>query len=413
MAALIRSHQLQFVVQPSSIRIFPDNEFRQAGARVDERLDRCGVVLAVKEIPQQLFRKGVTYVFFSHTIKGQPYNMDMLRRLIELKCNLIDYERILNDAGQRLIFFGRHAGMAGMIDTLWGLGQRLRHENVTPNPLCDVKLAHQYADLNAAIDHLRQISGHIRREGFADPLAPLFIGVAGYGNVSAGAQEILDCLPVEPLEPEALAIFYAHQLFDRNKIYKVVFREEHMVTPTSTDEDFDLNEYYTRPERYRSVFDAYLPYLTVLMNCIYWDTPYPRLITKASLKTLYAAGGWVRLKAIGDISCDIEGAIEFTAKVTEPDNPVYVYEPESGQILDGVQGNGPLIMAVDNLPCEFPRESSADFSHALAPFLPALAAADYTLPFEQLNLPSAIKDALLIYQGNFTPDYQFMEAFLK
>lgn len=411
MADLVRGDGLRFVVQPSSLRAFPDQVFREAGARVAEPLDACGVVLAVKEIPPHLFREGATYVFFTHTVKGQPYNMAMLRRLLALKCNVIDYERIVDDAGRRLIFFGRHAGLAGMIDTLWGLGRRLAHEGVTPNPLVRVKRAHQYADLEAAFDALREIGEEIAREGLPEPLAPFVVGFAGYGNVSAGAQEMLDCLPVETVAPQDLAGLTAGGAPAKDKLYKVIFREEHMARPLDGGV-FEMQDYYRHPERYRAAFDAFLPYLTVLMNCIYWDRPYPRLVTKAALKEQMASGG-LRLKAIGDISCDIEGAVEATVKATEPDSPVYVYEPEHDRAVDGVRGRGPVIMAVDNLPCEFSREASVDFSRALKPFLPALAAADYDVPLEDLALPPEIKGALIVYQGRFTPSYQFMEAFVR
>jgi alanine dehydrogenase len=153
--------------------------------------------------------------------------------------------------------------------------------------------------------------------------------------------------------------------------------------------------------------------MNVLVNCIYWDTPYPRLITKASIKSLYAGPKPPRLKVVGDISCDIEGSIEFTLKATEPDNPVFVYNPEKNTMEDGVAGNGPVVMSVDNLPCEISRESSEHFSKALLPFLPAIAEADYTVPFETLALPPEIKSAMLVHQGKFTPDYKFMEKFLK
>jgi alpha-aminoadipic semialdehyde synthase len=411
LADLIRAAGLRFVVQPSSLRAFPDRDFREAGAQLAESLDACGVVLAVKEIPAHLFREAVTYVFFTHTVKGQPYNMAMLRRLLELKCNVIDYERILDEAGRRLIFFGRHAGLAGMIDTLWGLGRRLDHEWVSPNPLAAVQKAHQYADLDAAFDALRRIGAQIAAHGLPAALKPLVVGFAGYGNVSAGAQEMLACLPIETVQPEDLASLQVRHAHAGNTLYKVVFREEHMAQPLDGGA-FDLEAYYRHPERFRAAFANYLPYLTVLMNCIYWDRPYPRLVTKAALEEQWAAGGEWRLKVIGDISCDIEGAIEATVKATPPDNPVYVYEPEHGRAVDGVRGRGPVIMAVDNLPCEFSREASVDFSRALKPFLPALAAADYRVPLEDLALPPEIKGALIVYQGRFTPAYHFMEAFV-
>lgn len=403
---------VQFKVQSSPTRFFADAAFKKAGAEVVDHLDDCPIILAVKEIPQRLFREGGTYMFFSHTVKGQPYNMEMLRNLLDLKCNLIDYERIVDADGRRLIFFGRHAGLAGMIDTLWGLGQRLIHEGHHDHPLAEIKLSYQYTNLAEAKEHFQQIAQQIRDRGLSFTQGPLVIGFTGYGNVSAGAQEMLECLPVKTIEPEALSSFMAGKTFTDNTIYKVIFREEHLVKPVDEASSFDLQEYYTHPQRYCSNFASYLPHLTVLMNCIYWDTPYPRLLTNTYLKNNYQKETF-RLKAIGDISCDINGAVECTVKATSPDNPVFVYEPSSEQIVDGVKGDGPLVMAVDNLPCEFPGEASEGFSSALAPFIPALAQANYTVPFAQLDLPPEIKGAMLVYQGKFTPDYKFMEKFIN
>jgi len=117
-------------VQPSKIRIFPDEEYKKVGAIIQEDLSECPVVFGVKEMPSSFFLPGKTYVFFSHVIKGQLYNMPMLQCLMDLKCNLIDYEKIENEKGQRLIFFGRHAGVAGMVDSLWAYGQHLKYEGV-------------------------------------------------------------------------------------------------------------------------------------------------------------------------------------------------------------------------------------------------------------------------------------------
>ena len=116
-ARLTSSGAAEIVVQPSPQRVFSDNEYLRAGARVDEDLGACDIVLAVKEIPPELFRPGGSYAFFSHTIKGQAHNMGMLRRLMELECQLMDYERIADDRGRRLIFFSRFAGLAGAVDT--------------------------------------------------------------------------------------------------------------------------------------------------------------------------------------------------------------------------------------------------------------------------------------------------------
>src|ERR1051326_8294500 len=152
-ASLVRQG-LQIVVQPSSIRIFKDEEYRQAGATVEEDLTGCHVIFAVKEIPGDFFRYGGVYMFFSHTFKGQPYNMPMLRKMIECRATLIDYEKVTDDQNRRLIFFGNYAGTAGMFETFYTLGKRLAWEGIA-NPFSDLKRPVEYSGLDEAKAALR------------------------------------------------------------------------------------------------------------------------------------------------------------------------------------------------------------------------------------------------------------------
>ncbi len=404
---LRETHGFEVVVQPSAIRVFSESEFRDAGARVDEDLSPCDVVIAVKEVPPHLILPGKTYIFFAHVIKGQPYNMPMLRRLLELGCTLIDYEKVTDEKGRRLIFFGRHAGQAGMLDTLWALGRRLEWEGFD-TPFSLIEQAHAYSDLASAKAAVREAGARIRRDGLPRELVPLVVGFSGYGNVSQGAQDVFDELPFVDVAPAELAALFAGES-DPHTLYKVVFKEEHMVEPVSPTDSFDLQDYYQHPEKYRSCFDDHLPYLTVLVNGIYWDKRYPRLVTKAYLREHLAE---LRLRVIGDISCDIEGSVECTVRSTDPGNPVYVYNPYTETTVDGYEGEGVVILAVDILPSELPREASLYFSRVLRDFLPAIVAADYTVPFEQLALPPEIKRAVIVYQGKLTPDYEYIGEYL-
>jgi len=147
------------------------------------------------------------------------------------------------------------------------------------------------------------------------------------------------------------------------------------------------------------------------VNCIYWEPKYPRLVTVKAAKALYA-DGQPKLRVIGDISCDVEGGIEITVKATEPDDPIYVYDPETGTIRSGVEGNGPVMMAVDILPSELPREASAYFSNILKEFVPNLVAADYSADFEDLDLPAPLKRAVICHRGKLAPDYQYIQKHL-
>ncbi len=400
-------HDINAIVQPSPIRIFTDAEYTQHGAQVSEDISSCPVVFAVKEIPNAFFQPGKTYVFFSHTIKGQAYNMPMLQKILDLGCTLIDYERIADSKGRRLVFFGRYAGLAGMVDTLWAFGKRLHSQNIN-TPFNNIKQTIEYPGLPEIQTHLKHIGALIEKQGLPKSITPLVVGFAGYGNVSQGAQEILDLLPVKEIDPRQLTEISEKP--SDNVIYKAVFKEKHMVEPISTEDTFDLQDYYQNPQVYRSVFPHYLPRLSILMNCIYWDERYPRLFTKEFLKENFT--GQMKLQVVGDISVDINGAIEFTEKSTTPDNPVFVYNPHRDDIIDGYKENGIAVMAVDNLPCELPRESSQAFSKSLEPFIPAIVKADYTVEFTQLDLPPEIKNAVIVHQGKLTPQYTHLEQYL-
>jgi alpha-aminoadipic semialdehyde synthase len=160
------------------------------------------------------------------------------------------------------------------------------------------------------------------------------------------------------------------------------------------------------------VFARYLPKLTVLLNCNYWDQRYPRLVTTADLRELYGGDQPARLKVIGDLACDIGGAVECTVKATDPGDPVYTYDPLSGAVARGVEGPGPVVLAVDILPAELPRDASNAFSYTLAPFLEALGDADFQRPLEELKLPPEMRRAVILHRGRFTPEFARLEAFL-
>jgi len=409
LASLSACAELEFLVQSSDKRAFADDEYRDAGLEVGESLETCPLIIGLKEIPVDVLEQGKPYVFFSHVIKGQPANMPMLQQALDFGCTILDYEKIADDDGRRLIFFGNYAGLAGAIDTLWALGQRLAWEGIE-TPLAEIRQASTYADLAAAKAAIVAAGEQIASEGLPEAISPLVIGVAGYGNVSKGAQEILDLLPITELPASALLAGDLHTE-PGCPIVKVVFREEDTVLPLTDGKVFELQEYYDYPERYRAAFPRYLPHLHALVNCIYWEPKYPRLVTKEQIRALYT-DGQPTLRVIGDISCDVEGAVEVTVKATEPDDPIYVYDPEIGSIASGVEGRGPVMMAVDILPTELPRESSAYFSNILKMFVPAIGGADYGVAFEALDLPPELKRAVICHQGGLTPDYQYIAKHL-
>jgi alpha-aminoadipic semialdehyde synthase len=401
---------IQTLIQPSTIRAYTNDQYLNVGAEVVEDIQEANTIFAVKEIPLHFYRKGKTYIFFSHTIKGQAYNMPLLKKMMELKCNLIDYERIVDESNRRLIFFGKYAGIAGMVETLHALGQKLKLKGYN-TPFEKIKQAYQYDTIEEAKDVLVSIGNEIKSDGIPKELQPLVVGFAGYGNVSKGAQEILDILPVKELKPDEL-VNLNHFSKDELSInlFKVVFKEEDLAKPKTGN--FNLQDYYDHPENYESKFEEYLSNLSVIVNCIYWTDRYPRLVTKNYLMTDAEKTSTQRLIVIGDISVDINGAIEITHKATDPGNAFFTYYQSSDTFEDGVQKNGITIMAVDNLPCEFPKESSKEFSSVLKNFVPEIVKQDFNKPFEELSLSHPIKKALILQNGELTKDYLYLKKYL-
>ncbi|MGE5341043.1 MAG: bifunctional lysine ketoglutarate reductase /saccharopine dehydrogenase family protein [Candidatus Omnitrophota bacterium] len=409
---LKEKYGIKTIIQPSAIRIFTDEEYARAGAEINEDLSEAPVILAVKEIPIPYFQKDKTYIFFSHTIKGQDYNMSMLKHMMALKCNLIDYERVVNEKNQRLIFFGKYAGMAGMVDTLHAFGQKLKLQGYD-TPLERVKSAYEYADLNAALKAIREIGEEINENGFPIELCPLVFGFTGYGHVSQGAQEVFNLLPHKVLSAQMLPEMYDNFTSDNFNFYKIVFNEDDMVRPKDGEAPFELTDYYQHPEKYESRFENYLPYLNVLVNGIYWTEAYPRFVTKEYLRNESILRSNLNLQVIGDITCDINGSIQITYKSTKPDQPTYTYHPQDDRFEEGVQRTGIAVMAVDNLPCEFSKESSEAFSAVLKNYVSELASANFSDSIESLQLPDPLKRALVLHQGELTHDYQYMKEYIK
>lgn len=402
---------IEFEVVKSAKRIFKDAEFTDAGATLVEEVSDAQVVLGVKEMPIGYFKEGKAYIFFSHTIKGQPYNMPLLRDMMSSKITLVDYEKIADEKGRRLIFFGRFAGLAGMINSFWSLGQRLKVKGIETS-FTKLKQTHYYNSLDEVKEVVSEIGNDINKNGVHTDIHPLVVGITGYGNVSKGAQEILNLLPVEYIKPEELSTLKERNDLSNKKVYAVVFEEKHISKPIDSKKEFVLDEYYNNPELFENQFEQYVPHLTILMNCMYWDDKYPRIITKDFLEKLYS-NGEPKLKVIGDVTCDPDGSIECTHKGTEIEDPVFVYDPFSRKPTMGFEGDGLLIMAVDILPSELPRESSQTFSDALLGFMPEICSADYNADFADLKLPVEIKRATILHKGELTPDYKYLEEFLK
>jgi len=407
---ILQKHGVQVLVETSAKRCFSDSDYADAGAKICQGMNEGDVILGVKEIPLTKLLPRKAYLFFSHTVKGQSQNMPMLKRIIELQATLIDYERICDRQGRRLIFFGPMAGSAGAIDIFHLLGRYWDYQGLK-TPFLECRKALDCLSLEEAKEHFRVVGKMIGGGAIPARLAPLVVGVLGYGQVSQGAQAVLESFPLERLGPDQLPELIKAGEGRQDRIYLSVFREEDLVRPLGTSE-FVLEDYYQHPENYESKFAAYLPFITVLVNGIYWDSRYPRFVTWSELQDLASSGGPNRLAGIADITCDVGGSIECNVKATDSGSPSYLCDPIGRKDVDGHRGEGILMLAVDNLPAELPLDSSDFFSTQLREFIPALLEADYSDSLAGSGLPAELQNAVVVYNGELTAQYRYLERYL-
>lgn len=417
-AALTPEHVKDIVEQGVSVlvepadeqRVFTPEEYEKSGAVMDRNLDDCSIIFGVKEVPIKDLIPNKPLVFFSHTIKGQDYNMPLLQAILDKNVTLMDYELVKNDKGFRIIFFGKFAGYAGVIDSLWLMGKRLKHEGLQTT-FDKIKQATEYNMLSDAEIALKEVGEEIKKNGLPEEIVPFITGFTGYGNVSKGAQELYDLLPHVEIPPSELENFMKKGEFSNKVVYKVEYKEEDMYVLPSV-EKFSFDHFVKNPNEYSSIMNKHIPNLSMLVNGIYWEERFPKHITKQNMKEYYETSENQKLKVIGDITCDIEGSVEMTMKATPSSNPAFVYEPLTGEVKDGVEGNGPVILAVDKLPAELPRQASKMFGDALLPFVKDLANADFSLDFEDLKIPLEFKNAIITHKGKLTPNFEYLKEYL-
>lgn len=398
-------------------RAHMDAQFREAGARVQEDISGARVVFGLKEIGIESIQPDRVYYCFSHTHKGQQKNRKMLQAFVDGRCTLLDYELMVNATGTRTVTaFTYFAGYAGMIDTLWVMAKRL-HGRGIHHPFAAVSQAVNH-DLDVFKGILKEVGEEITAHGTPTELPPLITVFLGDGKTSKGAQDIYNILPAVEIAPEEIAEVYATG--DRSKVYSCVMQIGHMFQPhgdarLSMEEwtEMDLAArraaYMAKPGDFESALAPYLPYVSLLMNCTLWAPKYPRTLTSAMMKDLWLQNH--NLVVIGDISCDPNGSVEFSME-TWIDNPVFIYAPESGGSSLGMEGEGVAVMAVTNLPCEFSRDSSEQFSQDLSHLLHSAVGADYDGKLEDSGLDPELQRSVILWKGEFTPAYAYMADFL-
>lgn len=399
-------------------RAFQDEDYIKAGAVINEDLSGADVIFGLKEINVSKILHGKAYYFFSHTHKGQIKNRGMLKALIERKNTVVDYELIRDDKNHRLITaFTYNAGYAGMVDTLWTLGKRLKAKGIK-NLFEQIPQSIEVEDLRKIKEIIREAGKQIEKEGTPKEIPPVITAFLGKGKTSKGAQMIYDLLPVQEIKSSEIKSIYKKG--SRNKMYKLVLGKDE-IYKLKPGEGIDMEEYKNLnkrerehhymmyPEFYESDLNKILPFAALLMNCVVWSPKFPRSVTKELMKTVFF--DHKTLKVIGDITCDPNGSIEFS-KETWIDNPVYIYNPFSETLRDGFDGEGVAVMAVTNLPCEFSTDASIEFGNNLSPYLKGIIDADYSGSLENSNLPPEIKKGVILWKGEFTDEFFYMKRYV-
>jgi alpha-aminoadipic semialdehyde synthase len=394
-------------VASNSLRIYKDSQYLRSGAKIVSKFQKANLLVGIKEPPIDTLIPNSVYMIFSHTTKGQKYNRKLLAAFLKKKITLIDYEHITGSLGERLVYFGRYAGMCGMIDTLHVFGRKLKLQGI-PNPFSDLKNAVYYGNYGSAKIALDRVVEKIQKKGLGKKLVPFVVGILGHGNVSRGAQEVLEHIGAVDIHPKDIALLAQNRTPHKKTIYKLVFQREEKLR-SKNGRNFYFEEYLNYPERFESNLDKFLPFLNILINASYWDKRYPRLLPEVMLRKLYNAKPDFHLSVIGDLTCDIKGTIEITRRVTAPSEPAFVYDPVSRKINNDLSHSGIAVMAIDNLPCEFPRESSMEFAEQIRDYVYQLAAHGAINVTNHNALPGVIRNATVTQNGRLTRRFKYLK----
>lgn len=410
---------VKVIVQPSNRRAFALQEYENRGAIVQEDISDAPVIIGVKTVPIENLIPNKTYVFFSHTIKAQEANMPLLDDILNKNIRLIDYEKMMNSEGRRMVAFGKYAGVAGMINILHGLGLRLLalgHHT----PFMHIGPPHNYRSSYVAQAAIRDAGYEIALGLMPKSIGPLTFVFTGTGNVSQGAQEILRNLPHEYVSVEHLPKVAKHGSL--NKVYAcVVDKEDNLVR--KLDGGYDADEFNQFPEKYASTFSQKIaPYASVIVNGIYYAPGAPRLITIPDAKTLLRhqptpylekSPGCPhlphRLLAICDISADPGGSIQFMTECTTINHPFELYDAEQHVEHESFSGDGVLVCSIDNMPAQLPRESTEFFGDLLMPHIHEILKSDARTPFEEFKADDVVRNAVITSNGRLTPNFEYIK----
>ncbi|XP_034983008.1 alpha-aminoadipic semialdehyde synthase, mitochondrial [Zootoca vivipara] len=406
------------LVQPSNRRSIHEKDYVKAGGIIQEDISEACLIVGVKRPPEDKLIPNKNYAFFSHTIKAQEANMPLLDEILSKNIRLIDYEKMVDHRGVRVVAFGKWAGVAGMINILHGMGLRflaLGHHT----PFMHIGMAHNYRNSSQAVQAVRDAGYEISLGLMPKSIGPITFVFTGTGNVSKGAQEMFNALPCEFVEPHELK--EVSRTGDLRKVYGTVLSRHHHLVRKS-DGVYDPVDYDKHPEHYTSRFNTDIaPYATCVINGIYWEQHTPRLLSRqdaqrllAPLRPAAAATEGCpqlphKLVTICDISADTGGSIEFMTECTTIDSPFCMYDADQHIIHDSVEGSGILMCSIDNLPAQLPIESTECFGDMLFPYIEEMLLSEASEPLESQNYSPVVRDAVIASNGSLTDKYKYIQ----
>jgi saccharopine dehydrogenase (NAD+, L-lysine-forming) len=329
-------NNVEIFVQPSDVRAYNDAAYVENGAILQEDLSNCDVLMGVKEVEMEALIPEKTYFFFSHTIKEQPYNRDLLRKVLNDNIQLIDYEVITNAKGRRLIGFGRYAGIVGCYNAFLAFGKKHGLYDLKPANLCDDR---------------KEMEAELAKITLPDNFK---VVLTGWGRVGGGAREVVEAIGnINEVSAEA----FKTETFD-GPVYTQLNVTEY--NERNDGASFERGDFYNDPTDYQSTFSDYSKVANMYVSCHYWDSRSPFIYTRDDLKS----ADW-NISVVADISADIDGPVASTLRPSTIDNALYGYDPQSEQEVDFMAEGAVGVMAIDNLPCELPKDASEDFGNEL------------------------------------------------
>jgi len=330
-----RLPHVKVICQESSMRCFRDSEYTAEGIEVAADVSHCEILMGIKEVPIDLLIPSKVYLFFSHTIKKQPYNRGLLQAVLKKQIQLIDYEALKDHQGNRVVAFGRYAGIVGAYNGLWTYGLRYRNFSLPR--------AYECFDINDLKLHIRKIK-----------LPPVKIILTGAGRVAKGAMETLDTAGIRKISPPD----FLTCLYDEPVYVQLSSADYHRRTDGG---HFNREEFHLHPDRYTSTFSQFTKAADLLMAGAYWNPNAPVLFSRQDM-----CSPDFKIKIITDITCDIGGSVPCTKQASSIPDPIYDYDALTDSVRPPLSDDRFVtVMAINNLPCELPRSASDEFGRDL------------------------------------------------